>query len=419
MTQFAIVAALMLFLALAFPLIPLLRRRAGSPVDGNAQRLKALDQALASGVIDQDEYAAKRASLAATPSAQPVGTSSRAATMAAIALAICLPAASVLMYRAVGEPAALDPARMAAAPAADAQHNMDMAQAIAGLRAKLEQSPDNPEGWALLGRAYQAAGQFAESRDALKHAYDLVPENQDLAVEYAQAMALANEGRRIEGDSRKLIEDVLKIDPDHQRALWLFGISDYQAGNYDGAITSWNRLLPNLPADSDIAMSVRAQIAEAQKLGGTLPMVETTGAPDPSSTSTTIEAAPATTPTAPETAGDGPRLTVKVALDPKLADKLDPQATLFVFARAANGPPMPLSIQRLSAASLPITVTLDESMGMVPNVKLSMFPQVIIGARISKSGQAMPQSGDLQTLSAPIDVTHKDPIAIVIDSVVP
>ncbi len=427
MTQFMIVAAAMLAIALAFPLIPLLRRSSrNAPTDaGETRRLKALDQALAAGVIDQEEYATKRASLPVAALGATPAPASRAATLSAIAMAVLLPAASILLYRAIGEPVALDPARLAAAPAAGGQHGVDMNQAIAGLRAKLDQNPDNADGWALLGRAYQASGQFAESRDALKRAFDLSPDSHDLAVEYAQALALSNEGRRIDGDSRKLIEDVLKADPDHQRALWLIGISDYQAGNYDAAITAWNRLLPNLPPDTDIAQSVRAQITEAQKLGGTIAMVDVpaTAASEPAST-TSMAAPPATASTTETSApvaaaSEGPRLTVRVSLDPKLADKLDPQATLFVFARAASGPPMPLSIQRLSAGSLPVTVTLDESMGMVPNVKLSMFPQVVIGARISRSGQAMAQSGDLQILSAPIDVTRREAVDLVIDGIAP
>ncbi|MEO6688877.1 MAG: hypothetical protein ABIS07_03580, partial [Dokdonella sp.] len=88
-------------------------------------------------------------------------------------------------------------------------------------------------------------------------------------------------------------------------------------------------------------------------------------------------------------------------------------------ARAASGPPMPLAIQRLKASQLPITVTLDDSMGMLPTMKLSMFPQVVIGARVSKSGNAMPQSGDLQALSAPLDVHRSEPIALTIDKQVP
>ncbi|MCB1569586.1 MAG: tetratricopeptide repeat protein, partial [Xanthomonadales bacterium] len=122
-------------------------------------------------------------------------------------------------------------------------------------------------------------GKFAESRDALKRAYELEPDNNDLTVEYAQALALSGEGRRIAGESRELIERVLKADPGHQRALWLIGISDYQAGDYNAAITAWNQLLPGLPPESDIAKSVREQIADAQRLGGTVAIAEVAAPP--------------------------------------------------------------------------------------------------------------------------------------------
>ncbi|MBN8482274.1 MAG: hypothetical protein J0L88_11860, partial [Xanthomonadales bacterium] len=115
----------------------------------------------------------------------------------------------------------------------------------------------------------------------------------------------------------------------------------------------------------------------------------------------------------------GPRLIVRVRLDPKLAARLDPNATLFVFARAAAGPPMPLAIHRAGARALPLTVTLDDSMGMMPTMKLSMFPEVVIGARVSASGNAMAQSGDLQVLSPPVATSRSEPIDLVIDSVVP
>ncbi len=277
MTAFVILMLAMLAVALAFPLVPLLRRRhAAEPGKGqDPRRLKALKDALAAGVIDNDEYQAKLAALPGVEAAGPAATR-RLAVVVALAVALLLPAGAIILYQLNGEPRALDPTQLAGS-ANDAQgenpqaaQSVDMDQAIAGLVAKLEANPGNANGWALLGRAYQATGKFAESRDALKHAYDLEPGNHDLTVEYAQAMALANEGRRIAGEPRQLIEGVLKADPDHQRALWLIGISDYQAGDYNAAITAWNRLLPALPAESDIAASVRAQIAEAQSLGGTV-----------------------------------------------------------------------------------------------------------------------------------------------------
>ncbi len=410
MTVFVILAAAMLAVALAFPLLPLLRQRQATTSDGTGgdpKRLKALDDAHAAGVIDDDEYKIKRAAMSSSATPFAANKGRRLSMTAALAVAILLPIGAIVLYQIYGEPAALDPARLIAdaAPPAE-EHGVDMDQAVAGLVAKLKENPANADGWALLGRAYQSMGKFTESRDALKHAFDLMPDNHDLTVEYAQALALTNDGRRIAGESRQLIEGVLKADPDHQRALWLIGISDYQAADYNAAITTWNRLLPMLPAGSDIAESVRTQIADAQKLGGTVAAVETAAAT--ASPEATVPAS-----------SDGPKLTVSVSLDAKLKGKLAAGATLFIFAKAENGPPMPLAIHRGPASELPLTVVLDDSMGMLPTMKLSMFPKVVIGARVSSSGNAMAQSGDLQVLTSGIDVNRKEPVELVIDSVVP
>jgi cytochrome c-type biogenesis protein CcmH len=165
-----------------------------------------------------------------------------------------------------------------------------------------------------------------------------------------------------------------------------------------------------------VADSVKNQIANAEALrDGRTPPAPSEG----KQKGIAAEAAHTGTPSAATPSSDAPRLTVKVALDPKLQDQLDANATLFVFARAASGPPMPLAIQRLKAGQLPLTVTLDESMGMLPNMKLSMFAQIVVGARVSKSGNALPQSGDLQVLSAPLGVHRAEPVVLTIDQQVP
>ena len=418
MTTFLILAAVMLAVALAFPLIPLLRKRnsGGGAAGADPRRLKALRDALAAGVIDEAEFKAKQAAMGEMPASATVRQGNRVGLWAAMAVAVLMPLGAILLYPDIGEPDAMDPQRwvqQSASPEHEA--GVDMDQAVAGLVAKLEANPDNAEGWALLGRAYQSMGKFAESRDAMKRAHDLMPDNHDLTVEYAQALALASEGRRIAGKPRQMLEAVLKDDPEHQRALWLIGISDYQAGNFVAAIAAWNRLLPALPAQSDIAESVRAQIAEAQKLAGIEPPASPPAAampmPAPEAPETQAPAAPA--------ASSGPQLTLRVSLDPSLASQVKPDAVLFVFARAENGPPMPLAIQRIAASELPTTLVLDDSMGMIPAMKLSGFPKVVVGARISASGNASAQPGDLQILVSGVDTARKEPLDLIINSVVP
>lgn len=427
MGLFMVLATVMVAIALAFVIAPLRRRMhpAGAS-DGNARRLRALDDALAAGIIDADEFAAKRALIPSdgTPLPSASNVRSRATWTTLLLVAVLLPASALLLYRLVGTPQALDPSNLEAEAAAEhGDRGPEMEQAINALVARLKEHPDDIEGWALLGRAYQATGRPAEALDAFKRAHDQAPDNPDVAVEYAQALAFNEPDHRIQGQARTLLENAVKADAANQRALWLLGISDYQAGEYDAAIKRWNVLLPLLAADSDVAQTVKKQIADAR--------ARASGAPAPSER-TSAAASTAKDNARPEPASEASastqrdsantavaHLTVHVALDPKLKSRLDPNATLFIYARAEKGPPMPLAIQRLKASQLPATVTLDDSMGMLPTMKLSMFPQVIVGARISKSGNAMPESGDLQTLSPPIESHRTEPVALTINEVVP
>lgn len=401
---FLLLAAGMLLVALACVALPLWRHARGGG-DLPARQQAALRQALDAGVISAEEYAAKRAQLdaGAAPTAAP---RSRAAFVALLASLLVLPLGAFGLYRLLGEPRALDPSALAAP--AEGQHGQDMDQAIAGLVAKLKQTPDDIEGWMLLGRAYKTTQRFAEARDALKQAYDRAGDNPDVQVEYAEALALASPTRQLEGEPRTLLERAVKTDPAHQRGLWLLGIADFQASRWADAVTHWQALQAQLEPQSEVWQSVQTQIDQARAKGG-LPATPSTGA----------AAAAATPPTDAKPAAEGPRLTVNVSLAPELAAQVTPDDVLFVFAKAASGPPMPLAVQRLRAADLPTTVVLTDGMGMMPSMTLSQFPQVIVGARISKSGNAIAQAGDLQTVSAPLDVKRRDPISLRIDRSVP
>jgi cytochrome c-type biogenesis protein CcmH len=417
MPAFILLTALMLATALAFVLMPLLRGRQSGNSASDARRLLALlDESHKSGILSDAEYAAKRTELGERLlGALDAPAPPRRGYPVAIAIALLLPLAAIVLYRLVGTPAALVPGAQTAQQA-PADHGADMEQAIAKLADKLKQNPDDAEGWTLLGRAYEATQRFEQARDALKHAYDLAKGDPDVAVAYAEALALSSPTRRIEGEPRQILDTALKAAPDNQRGLWLLGISEYQGKQYDTAIATWKHLIAVLPKDSDIGPSVQQQIAraEAERDGKPLPAEE-----PPEANAAATDVAAATAPAPASASESGAQLHVEVALDPKLAGKLAPGDVLFVYAKAASGPPMPLAIQRMDAGKLPVTVTLTDGMGMLPSMKLSQFPQVVIGARVSKSGNAMPQSGDLQVLSQPIAVTTTTPIRLTIDSVVP
>ncbi|MGE5145888.1 MAG: c-type cytochrome biogenesis protein CcmI [Candidatus Eiseniibacteriota bacterium] len=421
MTQFIVLAALMLAAALAIVLRPLLGGQAASdPSAAARRRMQARDEAHAAGVLSDAEFAAKKAELggALLTAIEAPAPRSRAVFLAAVVVALLVPALAIVLYRIVGNPQALNPAAMTPPPeaAAPPDHNQGMEQAIAGLAAKLKTDPNNAEGWALLGRAYLETQQFPEARDALKRAHELVKDDPDVAVAYAEAITLASDSRRFGAEGRALLDAALKTDPKNQRGIWLLGIADYQDKKYDAAIADWNRLLGQLPKGSTVEQQVKDQIARAEAERDGKPLPPQSPMPPAAAADETAQAA---APAAAPAAAGGPHLTVKVMLDPSLTAKVAPGDTVFVYAKAASGPPMPLAIERLHADQLPATVVLTDGMGMLPSMKLSNFPQVIIGARISKSGNAIAQSGDLQVVSKPLDVATTAPVELTIDQVVP
>jgi cytochrome c-type biogenesis protein CcmH len=224
-------------------------------------------------------------------------------------------------------------------------------------------------------------------------------------VAWVEATAETSPTHRIDDASRAKLQRALQIEPTHQRALWLLGISDFQRNDYADAAKQWKTLLPLLQPGSRVATAVQQELAAAEAhMGGSTQDAKLTAA-DPAST------------TSSATAHADVELIVMVKLDPKLAGKVNPGDTLFVFARAVDGPPMPLAVARLKASDLPTKVTLTDAMAMTPALTLSKFAKVNVAARISNSGNAMPQAGDLE--SAPVEVatdSHAS-VALTIDKV--
>jgi cytochrome c-type biogenesis protein CcmH len=320
---------------------------------------------------------------------------------------------AVAGYSVYGTPAQLtaDGASMAAAggggaaaqgagagPAGSAASHEITPEQIAALadrlRERLQAEPDNAEGWAMLARAYNMLGRAEDAAPAYKRAIELNGQDAGLMSDYADILAVSNE-RQLEGEPLKLIERALKIDPNQPKALSLAGTAAFNRKDYAGAVSYWERILANLPPDSPMLEQVRGSVDEARKLGGLPVRSAATAAivpaaqPAPAVAKATADAATA-------------HVSGTVTLSKGLAGKAGPDDTVFIFARAAEGPRMPLAILRKQVKDLPISFKLDDSTAMGPQMKLSNFPQVVVGARISKSGNAMPQPGDLQGMSAPV-----------------
>lgn len=245
---------------------------------------------------------------------------------------------------------------------------------IQRLQKRLEKTPEDAEGWAMLGRSYFVTQRFLEASQAYAKA-NLLNGNQtaDWLVGQGESLAMSNE-RQVAGEPAKLFDQALVLDPNQGKALWYAGLAAAQAGNYKLALTHWLKLREQeLPDELRTALDARLQ--ELAQLGSLkIPERDVPNSDAASAVS----------------------LKINVSVAPALVGKVPAGASLLVFAKAAGGPPMPLAVQKLDASQLPLTVTLDDSMAMMPNMKLSQFHRWILTARISQSGTAQAQSGDLQ-----------------------
>jgi len=260
-------------------------------------------------------------------------------------------------------------------------------KALEQYRLLTELYPDDIEGWKMLGKSYFVMGRFAEAAKAYSKAAIRAPRDAQVLADLADALAMAR-GQNMQGAPEELVLRALQIDPKNVKALALAGSAAFDRRDFRGAVRYWERMLPLVEAGSEDARVIQSNIEEARAAAAALPKPAVAGA----------------------------RLQGTVRLAPELASKISPTDTLFVYARAAEGPAMPLAVLRGRAADLPLKFSLDDSMAMSPAMKLSAFPKVVVTARISKFGSATPQSGDLQGVSAP--VANSGSVSITIDKVV-
>jgi cytochrome c-type biogenesis protein CcmH len=441
-TAFIAIAAAMIVAALGWIIVPLLRRRESTGVSGDASnvsvlrdQLAELDADLANGTITREHYDLARRELeqrvledtSRATVDERSGPPPFAGAWTAAIVATALPIAAVLLYVTLGNHDAFAPAARVKADAR--QHDLSpekVEEMIAKVVARLEKEPNNLEAWSVLAHTYYAMNRMPEAIRAFDRAVALEPNNANLLADYADAVA-ANQNS-IEGKPLELITRALKADPTQWKALALAGTAAFDRKDFKLAVDYWEKLKASLPPQSEMLRSVDASIAEAKAAGG----LDTAAAKAAAGPDTAAAKATAVPNTAPAKAAAGPDTAAGASAPPSrsaaiagtvnlstaFAAKTAPTDTVYIFARAAQGPKMPLAILRKQVKDLPVTFSLDDSMAMAPEMKLSNFDEVIVGARISRSGSATAQSGDFEGFSKPVKLGANS-VAVVIDTARP
>lgn len=397
--EFWLAIAGLLAAALAILLPPLFKTAPLHDADGEQrnkaiarQQLAELKQQLQDGILSQSQFDAQyqELQLALLDEIQqdaPTQAPARSASgrWAIPLVGVALPLLSLYLYLALGEPEATAKAELAQnqAKAADNVQNM-----VAALAQRLQQQPEDLEGWMMLGRAYLYMQQYDNAAQAFAELNRRKPNDPAVMLHYADALSMARNGQ-MRGEPAELVDQALKLVPEDHTALWLGGMAKAEAGDYAQAIAYWQKLAAMLPEQDETKQQLQKMIAMAEAEQG---------------------AGTASTAAAPV------EIKVDAGLAAELKSKADPADTLFVYAQAVNGPKMPLAIVKKQVKDLPLQTVLNDSMAMQPQTHLADFKQLRIVARISKSGNAMPQPGDLiGTAEVNLDGSQSAAVNLTID----
>lgn len=391
MIVFWIIAALLGTGALVYVLRPLLKARKDPLVSRRAanisiyrDQMRELDADRAAGTLAQEDYERSKLELesrllddVATADPSTVPSHGR---RAALVVGIAVPLAAIGIYMATGNLRGLEPHLGAPSEA-------QVEAMVARLAAKMRENPADVEGWKLLGRSYAVMGRYDDSVKAFAQAAERSPRDPQLLADFADVLAMSR-GGKLTGEPERLVELAVQLDPKNLKALALLGTAAYERKDFARAAEVWARMLPLVPEGSEDARAIGENVAEARKLAS-------------------IGGSPRAHP--------GVRGTVR--LDARLKKDVKPDDVLFVFARAPQGPPMPLAVIRARAADLPLQFSLDDSLAMAQGMTVSSQPKIVVTARIAKSGKPQPAAGDMEGKSKVV-ANDAAGVDVVIDSVI-
>ncbi len=426
------VTVVCVLIALAFVLPALLRTRAGTTKAGRREvniavyqdQMKEIEAERANGLFSEAQFQTAKQELEARladdalsqdDAPEPARVSSR---RLGYTLAAVLPAAAFGLYFLLGNPAALITVANAqsnsaqpasahpAATGAGGEH--DIMKLIQQVEAKTKTNPNDGEAWAILAKAYAAVGHWPEALHAYEKAIKLQPEKPSVMSGYAEALAISN-NRVLKGKPTELVLQALEKDPDDLKALELAGVSAFQEQGYAKAAFYMKRLHKLLPPESPYAQDILAAQKEAERLvHKSSTGLDSLNNPPPAEN----RAAPSTA-----AAKSSANISGHIDIAPALKSKITDKDVLFLFAKPGQSGP-PVAAIRGNVGKFPVEFELNDSMAMNPDNKLSVHKEVTLTARISRTGVAKAQSGDLEGTLATVKVGAKG-VKLVINTVRP
>ncbi len=402
--SFWIIVIALLALALVILLVPLIRSSRAQQGDQRQQqniqiareKKQQLEAQLVDGEIDQAAYDSAfldlQTSLALElDSSEADSEKSRGKWMAVVVL-LAIPLSSVALYLVYGEYRVIEnPQLVQAVPQqqAAAAPQMSLDEMVVAIKEKLRANPEDAEGWFMLGRALMGKQQYNEAVTAFQRSNDLIGDEPGILFALADALAMQNNGNLL-GEPEALVKRGLELAPRFPNGLWLAGMAAEQRKDYKAAHVYWTQLLPLIADNPGSVSEIKGLIAMLEEREPELASLVSTGA----------------------------SLNLVVDISADLKSRSSPGAAVFVYAKAMQGPPMPLAVRKLQLSDLPVTLTLSDDDAMMPTLKLSTFDQVIVGARVSSSGKPVAQAGDFYTEIEAVD--SKNPpgqITLTIDRV--
>ncbi len=410
---FFVIVGVLILIAFLFVLPPLWRKQTlqeAYDIDQRniliaQHRLQELKDNKLKGELTEEQYNEQLADLEQALSddldiksqVTPVHTQGR---WGIVVVVLTIPLLASWLYATLGNyPAVSHSAEMAADP--EKLKFAEINKMVSRLAEKMQNNPDDAQGWLMLGRSYTAMEEFSKAVEALANAYRLLGDKPEVMLLYADALAYVND-KNLTGKPAELVFKALALEPDNMNALWLGGMAKAQQGDTVEAAKLWKKLEGLLPAGSDSQKEIQDLLS---KLAAETPQAtaQTTAQPQAQQTAKVPDSANSTT-----------AVKIEVSLAPGVKNKYKATDTVFIYAQAVSGPKMPLAIVRKQVSDLPLTVSLDDTLAMMPTMKLSNFSQIRLLARLSKSGNAITQPDDLIGVIEQVELSDKNTHKIVI-----